>query len=239
MRATGEVFFSKRPETDAERREDEDTARLVADIQAGDRESFAVLYERYFARVYGYLRLVLRNHHEAEDATQQVFLKALEGLPRYRQREAPFRAWLFVVARNYAIQLLRKEGELVLEASELDQHRERAARRDAAEVPALSWISNHDFMFLVERLPILQRQVLALRYMLDLSHADIAAALDRKPGAIRALHHRALITLEERLDRLGQRPKRDIPAGDDAQMVAWPKRSAVLRERKFSLIKKR
>jgi RNA polymerase sigma-70 factor, ECF subfamily len=239
MRTMGEeAFFNKRPETEAERREDADTARLVERAQAGDRNSFGAIYERYFDRVYGYMRLALRDHYQAEDATQQVFLKLLESLPLYEKRRQPFRAWLFVVVRNYAIQLLRKEGELVLEASEIDQHLDRLALRDASEVPAIEWISNRDFVFIVKRLPVLQRQVLALRYMLDLPHADIAELLDRKPGAIRAIHFRALQALEERLEKLDNTPK-DLPSGDDSQMTAWPKRAPVLRERRFSLTKKR
>jgi RNA polymerase sigma-70 factor (ECF subfamily) len=236
MRMVGErVFFSRRPDSDAERREDEDTARLVTRVQSGDQEGFATLYSRYFDRVYGYLRLVLRDHHEAEDATQQVFLKVLEGLPRYERRRQPFRAWLFVVVRNHAIQLLRKEEELALEPDEIAGHAERAVTDEELDPAILRWISDRDFAFLVERLPALQRQVLALRYMLDLSHDQIAAVLDRRAGAVRALHHRALRTLEARLVRLGRAP-REV-SGGDARMVTWPKRAPVLRARKYSLWK--
>src|SRR5690349_1679891 len=137
MRTEGQVFFTKRPETDEEHREDIDTARLVTRAQAGDSDAFAALYKRYFDRVYGYLRLVLRNHHEAEDATQGVFLKVLEGLGRYERRRQPFRAWLFVVVRNHAVSLLRKEDELALEPEEIAQRRERAAAGETADASVM------------------------------------------------------------------------------------------------------
>ena len=228
------VAFAERIEPAPEAAEDLDTARLVIAFQAGDQQAFTALYRRYFDRVYGYLRLVLRDHHEAEDATQQVFIKVLEALARYERRKQPFRAWLFVVVRNYAVQLLRKEDELTIGSEEINGRLERT-RADAPgdQLRALSFVSDQDFMVLIERLPLAQRQVLALRYMLDLSHGEIAAIVDKEPGAVRALHHRALRALETRLTRLGRAPRH----ARDARMRRWVKRAPVLRERRFALMK--
>jgi RNA polymerase sigma-70 factor (ECF subfamily) len=233
-RQAARLSFVERVEAAAEQVEDLDSARLVIGFQAGDRDAFAALYRRYFDRVYGYLKLVLRDHHEAEDATQQVFIKALEALPRYERRKQPFRAWLFIVVRNYAVQLLRRDNALVLESEELNNRVDRAAPTADAQLRALSFVTDQDFMVLIGRLPLPQRQVLALRYMLDLPHAEIATILDREPGAVRAIHHRALKALETRLTRLGRAPRHDERS---ARMRRWVKRAPVLRERRFALLK--
>lgn len=72
-----------------------------------------------------------------------------------------------------------------------------------------------------------------MRYMLDMSPADIAATLGREPGSVRALQHRALRALERRVVALGREPR----PGPKARMSRWPKRAPVLRERRFALFK--
>lgn len=217
---------------DQRRREDADTAELVARIQAGEEGLFAEVYERYFDRVYGYLRIVLRKSHEAEDGTQDVFIKAFQGLPKYEARGRPFRAWLFTIARNHATSMLRKHKELVLESEELNSHREDGNGADGG-AEELRWFSDREFLVLIERLPVAQRQVLALRYMLDLSNAEIGEILDRQPNAVRALQFRAIQTLKQRLAHTREAPgerKRD-------RMRRWPKRAPVLRARRFALMR--
>jgi RNA polymerase sigma-70 factor (ECF subfamily) len=74
-------------------------AALVEDARQ-DPAAFAHLYELYFARIYRYLRMRVAHESDAEDLTQQVFLQALNALPRYQTRGAPFAAWLFTIARR-------------------------------------------------------------------------------------------------------------------------------------------
>jgi RNA polymerase sigma-70 factor (ECF subfamily) len=188
--------------------EDVEVARTVTRIQSGDVDAFADLYMRYFNPVYGYMRLALRTGDEAEDATQQVFVNVLEALPRYERRGPPFRAWLFRIARNLAIDRLRERGRLELEEpGRLDL----LAEPSRADLQSLDWLSDHDVLAFIERLPLAQRQVLVLRYMLDLSTAEIADVLDRSQAAVRQLQSRALRRLEEQLGALGvaARPQRE------------------------------
>jgi RNA polymerase sigma-70 factor (ECF subfamily) len=210
--------------------EDLDTARLVARIQAGDRDAFAVLYMRYFDRVYSYLRLVLRNDADAEDAVQQVFTKVWEALPRYEHRRQPFRAWLFVIVRRYAINQLDRHARTEVVDSEQVQ-RELDAHPRADELPVLGWISDRELVLFIERLPLAQRQVLMLRYMLDLSNSEIAAVLGRSPEDVRSLQSRALRFLRERLDAVGR--------GADRPRVLMRRRvlqAPVIRQRRFALL---
>jgi RNA polymerase sigma-70 factor (ECF subfamily) len=232
------AFTGPSIDPDDERTEDEDTTRLVTAFQAGDTESFAGLYSRYFDRVYGYLRVAFKDRHEAEDGTQQVFTQVFEALPRYQQRRQPFRAWLFVIVRNYAISYLTKQGRIdVVDPAELDRRREAPIPEpqidDDAALRTLQWITDTDMFVLAERLTTAQRQVLALRFMLDLSLKQTAELLGRTPNDVAALQHRAIVFLRERLAALGRAP---TTPGEN-RMKAWLPPAQVIRRRRNALRK--
>jgi RNA polymerase sigma-70 factor (ECF subfamily) len=227
------LLFSQLMEPSDRDAEDLDTARLVARVQDGQRDLFAVLYMRYFDRVYSYLRMVIGDVHEAEDLTQTVFVKIMEALPRYERRRQPFRAWLFVVVRNEAVSHLRARGRARVD---LEDPSELARLRIADPAPepslgALDWISDDELMLFVERLPAVQRQVLLMRHMLDLNNVEIAAILGRTPNGVAVLHRRALAFLRERLTAIGREPKqRTTP-----RMRRWGRQAPVLRNRRWAL----
>ena len=208
-----DLTFVERLEPSDQHHEDLDTARLVTRFQAGDKEVFAELYMRYFDRVYSYLRLALDDDHAAEDTTQQVFLKVMEALPRYERRTQPFRAWLFTIVRNHAIRYLQKRGRMeIVDPVELtDRQPDLAVAEPAEAFGALGWISDRELLMLIERLPVAQRQVLMLRYMMDLTTTDIASILGRSSEDVRALQSRALRFLQQRLTALGRVPHRRQP----------------------------
>ena len=226
------LVFVERLEAGLESVEDLDTARLVTRIQAGDEAGFGELYTRYFDRVYAYMRIALDDSHEAEDVAQQVFLQVLEALPRYELRSSPFRAWLFRIVRNTAIKHLAKHRRIEPEdPSELDRRRLR--RDDGAEdMSALSWVGDEELLLLIERLPTAQRQVMMLRYMMDLTCPEIAAILGRSPDAVRQLQHRALTFLRERLVAVGREPKQ---ARVPMSMRRRPALSRVIPARRLAL----
>jgi RNA polymerase sigma-70 factor (ECF subfamily) len=220
--------------------EDEDSARLVAAFQAGDREAFGELYTRYFDRVYGYLRVAFKDRHEAEDAAQQVFTQALEALPRYKRRAQPFRAWLFTIVRNHALGEIRKLARLeVVDPAEIDELRETAAEPVTVDASILEWISDPDLFIFTERLPFAQRQVLVLRYIFDLTDREIATVMGRTAVDVRTRQHRALRVLEKRLDAIGRRPKAKETEIDRSPWRRRPRQAPVLRERRFSISEKR
>jgi RNA polymerase sigma-70 factor (ECF subfamily) len=201
------VEFNAPAAVEAERAEDVDTARLVTRAQAGDSDAFALIYSRYFERVYGYLKVVVNDRHEAEDVTQRVFMEALEALPRYTPHPGkPFRAWLFTIVRNQAIKVLRKQRRVEPWDSEaLDRRRERPVSEDAA-LRALDWIGDADLMLFVDRLPLAQRQVLMARFLLGMNAKEIAEMLDRSPETVRMQQSRALAFLRQRLTAIGRAP---------------------------------
>ena len=225
------VFF-ERLAPSPQRLADIATARAVVRAQSGDQRAMPELYLKHFDGVYGYLRVALRDDHEAEDAAQEVFLKALQALPRYELRpDAPFRAWLYRIARNELVSRLRKKRWVEVEDPEIVTRRADAAGSDCSAT--LTAVSNSDLMQLLERLPIAQRQVIALRYMLDLDTTDIAMVLDRAPDAVRQLEYRARRSLEERLEAVRAR---ETNGRRRAPMLMRVRPAGVLRARRFALV---
>jgi RNA polymerase sigma-70 factor (ECF subfamily) len=225
------LTFVERLEPSTQQLEDQDAARLIMRIQSGDRDAFADLYMRYFDRVYSYLRLLLRDPHEAEDLAQQVFVSVLQALPRYEHRRS-FWVWLVVVLRNHALNAIRQRNRVELTApGDLDRQLERCNSQDA-DLNALGWISDRELVMFVERLPLAQRQVLLLRFMLDLSTSEIAELLERSPADVRMLQHRALAFLRTRLAALGRDSGRARP-------VPWRRlvvKAHVIRSRRAALL---
>lgn len=231
-RFTGELRFVRRMEPSTQKLEDSDTARAVARFQAGDREAFSLIYTRYFSRVYSYLRVALNSSHDAEDAAQEVFAKVLTGLPRYRRQEQPFRAWLFTIVRNEAISRLRKSGrEELLAPDELDERREVSSEPEEPQLPVLDWITDRDLGIFVERLTLQQRQVLLLRYLMDMRSEEIADVMGIQASQVRGIQRRAVDFLRERMVAIGREPK----GVRRPEMQRFRKQAQVLRHRRFAL----
>lgn len=171
----------------------------LADVRAAqhDRAAFATLYRRYLEPVYGYCFYLLGDHHDAEDVTERTFLAAMAGLDRFRDTGATFRSWLFRIAHNQLANALRARA----------RHRtaplEAAGDPPAADDPAGLAEGADDARRLrraISRLPDDRRQVVVLRFVDGLSAREVAAVLDRTPGAVRVLQHRALRDLGRILD---------------------------------------
>lgn len=178
--------------------EDAESARLVRQLQLGDPDAFGRLYLRYFDRIYGYVRMALRDAHDAEDATQDVFAQAYRALPRFELRGQPVRGWLFRVARNVAIDRLRRRRTHPEAPMDLDGHGEAGAPDEADAL-------RHDGLLdQVRLLPDAQREVVVLRYAMEFTFPEIAEVTGRTPAAVRQMHQRAISTLRTKLEPLRQ-----------------------------------
>ena len=185
-----------------------DRDRSLVEQAREDPALFDALYRRYLAQVYSYAFYELGDHHEAEDATERTFLAALTNLDRFEERARPadgegastFRVWLFKIARNVVANQRRGKRRhpqapieaAALVADPLDVERSAATRDEAAA----AWRA-------VGRLPADRRRAVVLRFVEEMSTAEIAGVLGRSEGAVRVLLHRALRTVARELGRGG------------------------------------
>ena len=135
------------------------TQEAVARAKAGDREGIHYLYVRYAEDVSRYVASLVRDRHEAEDITQNVFAKLITTIDKYEQREVPFDAWIFRVARNAALDYLRSRRAIPSEEV-------RVADSGRAEVSSDRALALRQAL---GELPEDQREVLMLRHIAGLS----------------------------------------------------------------------
>lgn len=181
-----------------------------------DPTCFDALYRKYLAQVYSYAYYELRDHHAAEDATERVFMQALAGLPRFEERVdafiasrsearevgadpadfSTFRIWLFRIAHNVIANERRRDRRRPVtpleEVAELPAPDDVADTAAAREAGSAAWHA-------VARLPQDRRRAVILRFVDEMSTAEIAAVLGRSEGAVRVLLHRALRSVADDL----------------------------------------
>ncbi len=168
----------------------------VSRAQKGDMEAMHFLYVRYADDVLRYVRSFVHDHHEAEDITQNVFVKLIGAIKKYEQREVPFTAWILRVARNAALDQMRARRATPCEEVRLeDDGRSQVASE-----------RGRDLRQALERLPEEQREVLVLRHIVGLSPTEIATTLGKTESSVHGLHHRGRRTLKSALQDLGADP---------------------------------
>ncbi|MBE2201948.1 MAG: RNA polymerase sigma factor [Anaerolinea sp.] len=170
---------------------EEDDPRLIARIRQGDQEAFGDLYERYLDDIYRYVYYRVSNHQDAEDLTEQVFLKAWEGMHGYRS-QVPFRAWIYRIAHNAIIDHYRtRKGSLPL-----TEHTTLIDKNPDPEKQLMAKDKAEQLACTINRLSPLHQHVLILRFINGFSMTEVAQILDRNVGAIRVLQHRALKAMQ-------------------------------------------
>jgi RNA polymerase sigma-70 factor, ECF subfamily len=157
---------------------------LIQRSRDGDADAFAELYRRYLTPIYRFIfRRMGGDVAAAEDLTSQVFLEALNGLSRYRER-GQFVAWLFTIARRRLADCYRKPEMDLLE----DIHESLPGISDGLE--------QHENMARLKQLLATldeeKRELLQLRFSGGLSFAEMAAVLGRKEAAVKISFYRVL-----------------------------------------------
>ena len=183
-------------------RQGETNSRLVSQAikraQAGDRDALGFLYARYADNIYGYVRSIVHNHHEAEDITQHVFTKLMRVIGKYEERDVPFFAWALRVARNVTMDYIRSERLIPVEEIRKADEREEADPAAGGRM--------QDLREALDTLPVAQREVLILRHVAGLSPVEIAKLTGKSEGSIHGLHHRGRRTLAAELASRGMAP---------------------------------
>lgn len=164
---------------------------LVKIAQGGDAEAFGEIYERHAQAVFRFFSSRLDNPLDAEDLTEDVFLRVWRSLPKYHEKGVPFTAFLFRIANNALIDHYRRVSSPSSEVS-IESERLQDNRHNPEDVVAEN-IEHTEIKNILDRLRDDYRDVLILRFLSELSPVETAKVMDRSVGAIRILQHRALI----------------------------------------------
>jgi RNA polymerase sigma-70 factor, ECF subfamily len=181
----------------ADRRNDRELVNAAIErARNGDMEGLYLLYVSYGEDVFRYVNSLVKDHHEAEDITQSVFLKLVTVLRTYEQRDVPFIAWVLRVARNLALDHMRDRRLIPCEelSTQVDDHRQIGDER------------RKDLCWALEQLPEEQRSVLILRHIHGFSPPEIADVLGKSESSIDGLHHRGRKSMQATLEDLGAAP---------------------------------
>ena len=172
---------------------DFDERAAVEAAKGGDQRALTALYEFYFPRVYRYVSGRVRSTEDAEDVTEEIFLRIIANLERFTWRGLPFGAWVFRIARNevasHARRQIRRGVPAALSEAIPDDRQDHVA---AYELEATLEVVRAA----TERLPTAQRDVISLRFGAGLSVAETAQALGKTENNVKVLQHKAIAKLQ-------------------------------------------
>lgn len=172
----------------------QDEERLVQRAKEHDQAALAQLYEENFDKIYRYVVVRIGDKMEAEDVTQQVFLKALRSISSFKWKGVPFSAWLFRLAHNQVVDYFRSKKKAAVPLDE-----SLVSDDDSPQE-----LTEHKFdidrlLSATQRLTEAQREVISLRFAGGLSVAEVSGVMGRSQGAVKALQHSAILALRKRL----------------------------------------
>lgn len=185
--------------------------QLISNYLKGDEKSLEILIGRYLKPIYNFVYQYTRSLDEAEDITQEVFVKVWRNLKKFNpkkshfakigdRQEKSFKAWLFTIARNTSIDAIRKKKSISFSEFENEEGKNVLIDRLVDPAPLPNKISEQlDLARILstamEKLSSKYRLVLSLRYNDNFTFQEIAESLDESPNTIRSRHRRALAYL--------------------------------------------
>lgn len=188
-------------------------AAALDSARGGDEDAWATIYRELAPPVLGYLRT--SGAPEPEDTASEVFLQVARDLSRFAGDERQFRAWVFTIAHHRLIDARRSSARRPVEpVAEIPEQPPEVPNAAAEE--ALARISAEQVRRVLAALSPDQRAVLLLRVLGDLSVDEVARALGKRKGAVKALQRRGLAAVRRELGRLRER-RRNLPGGSDAR----------------------
>jgi len=176
---------------------DSSDAVLVVRAQKGEVDAIGQLYDLHRESIFRYFWLRLDDHQLAEDLTGDVFMRMLDALPRYRAYGLPFRAWLYRIAHNLAIDYFRKMNHQ--QTVPLEVVDEQPVGGDDPGMALDRTLLNEQVQAALVHLEPTQAEVVTLRFLLGLSLQETALTLGKTEAAIKALQHRGLSALRRAL----------------------------------------
>ena len=174
--------------------QEESDSALIARARE-DPEAFSLLYERYVDNIYSYIYYRTGNHHDAEDLVSRTFYRALKHFTRYVDRGAPFSAYLYRIAHNIVANFHRDRSRR--QVVPLNEMLLPALRREQPAVAFEEGDVQAALLEVVRRLPPDRQELLILKFVDQLTNAEIAKIMGRTEGAIKSLYHRTLVALRQ------------------------------------------
>lgn len=183
-----------------------DESQIIGAILAGERDLFHGLIRPYERRIYSMALAILKNEADAEEATQEAFLKAYRNLSSFRA-ESRFSTWLASIALNEARSVLRRRNQFPVDPLEISDDDEQphirpALLRDWREIPSEALERAEVRLILreaIDNLPAIYREIFLLRDMEELSVNECAATLGISVSAAKVRLHRARMMLQKQL----------------------------------------
>jgi RNA polymerase sigma-70 factor, ECF subfamily len=170
---------------------------LVVRAKGGDQAAIERLWTLHEEALHVHLSRFLRDPRDVAEAAQEVFIRMIKALPDYELGAAPFRAWLFQIARNHAIDLMRSQKHSqVTDEERLDMLREATDGRGTATE---GWLDDERTALAMSSLPVEQQRVLLLRFGFGFKSEEVARLVGSSPDAVRQQQSRALRKLESQL----------------------------------------
>lgn len=169
---------------------------ILAQQAKSDPEIFGMLYERHVSRIYSYTHAHTRLVEDAEDLTSRIFFRSLSRLYQYTPgSDKPFTAWLYTIAHSVVVNWHREQSRhrhlsLSSVSERIDKSRESR--------PAQIAIKHEESTFVrkaIADLPAHNQELLVLKFVNELSNAEIARRLGKSEGAVKALLHRTVVRL--------------------------------------------
>jgi len=186
--------------------EKRELARLVRRARKGDADAFGEIYDRYHDKVYAYVLHQVGTPADAEDITAGVFLDVLEKIEGFTWQGAGFSAWLFRIARNDVLDFFRRRGRKSREITITDEILELPARENV-EGQAETAEDERKLLAAIGTLSEDQQQVVLLKLLANLSNRQVGDVVSKNEGAVKALQHRALISLRKFMEEERYRDK--------------------------------
>ena len=165
--------------------------QLVLNAKQFNPEAWTQIYDRDYRTIYSFIYRRVGASALAEDLTSGVFLKAVEGIAKFKYRGTSLTAWLLTIGRNLVADHYRRMSGSPEQTLPLD----RASEGPSPEQLAEATLQREELYRALDHLTEEQKQVVTLRFIDGLSTAEVSYLLDREEGAIRALQHRAVASL--------------------------------------------
>ena len=182
------------------------TQALVNKARTGDKEALTKLYGVFREKIYRYVFFKCGNHADAEDITNEVFLRMIQSIANFRWKGIGFSSWLFKIASNLVIDYYRNKSR-----SNTESIKEKDYIGETNWEQISEFLDNRDLFHAIYRdtddLTDLQKEVVNLRFIADLSLKETAEAMSKNVNSIKAIQHAAIKKLKEKVQENEKRNK--------------------------------